>query len=444
MLEQDGSNLTHSLFWGGWSNEYAYSVVIDDNSDVVVGGVTFSLDFPTTSGAYQENATDIGNGFLFKYRPSSSTMLFSTYVGGSAGDNIYSVAVDSSENIYFSGTTSKPGESGNGEVGKPFPTTLGAYDTTINGSRDAFIAKMSSDGSTLIYSTFLGSEGNEDVGSIDLDSQGKIYFTGSIDSDVNFTVTPDAFDDTYNQEGDVLFAVLNDDGTDVLYSTYLGGNASDAGNALVLAASDEILIAGSTSSLDFPATSGSYQTENKGYGDIFLTKFVIGDYIFLHEGWNLVSVPLVPPDTNLNAVLSSIAGSYDAVQWYDSQSGSWKHHHISKSSTLNTLDMLDQRMGFWVHITEHGGVVLEYSGFPPGANGAIPLKPGWNAVGYSASGNYQRDMALNTVTWGIDVDAIWYFDFGNQTWRGIGSNDYLVQGRGYWIHATQDCVWMVP
>ncbi|UCF08081.1 MAG: SBBP repeat-containing protein, partial [Thermoplasmata archaeon] len=439
ILKQDGSNLTHSLFWGGWSNEFGYSMVIDSNGDVVVGGVTFSLDFPTTSGAYQENCSDIGNGFLLKYRPSTSTMIFSTYIGGSVGDTIYSVDVDSSSNVYFSGTTSNPGTSG-----KPFPTTSGAYDNTINGSRDIFIGKMSSDGSNLIYSTFLGSEGDEDVGGVDLDSQGNVYFTGAIDSDVNFSVTPDAFDDTYNQEGDTLFVVLKADWTNLLYCTYLGGNASDSGAACLLSGTDEILILGSTGSSDFPVTSGSYQIENKGYGDMFLTFFSIGNYIFLHEGWNLISVPLVPLNQNLKADLSSISGHYDAVQWYDAYAGSWQHTRLSKPSHMNTLENIDHTKGFWVHITEPGGVLFEYTGNPPGFTSSIPLYTGWNAVGYPASGNMRRDMALNGLAFGVHVDSIWYFDAFNRTWREMYSSDYFVLGRGYWIHATQDCVWMVP
>jgi hypothetical protein len=261
---------------------------------------------------------------------------------------------------------------------------------------------------------------------------------------VNFTVTPDAFDDTFNNDSEVLFTLLNSDGSDVLYSTYLGGIASDIGETCIIASSDKILLLGTTASTDFPSTSKAFQSQNNGTGDLFITKFIIGNYIFLQEGWNLVSVPMVPTDLNLNAVLSSISGSYDAVQWYDSNTGSWKHHHISKPSRLNTLDTIDHRIGFWVHIIEHGGVLLEYSGSPPGLTGVINLHTGWNAVGYPASGNYQRDMALNSLTYGVDVDSIWYFDTGNQTWREVGPSDHFVIGRGYWIHATQDCVWMVP
>jgi hypothetical protein len=440
ILNQNGSNLTHTDFWGGFYTEIAYSLEIDFNGDAVVGGITNSKDFPITPGVYQETAIDYSNGFLLRYRPSTHTLLFSTYIGGSALDEIRSIYLDGNSDIYFSGITNNPEYSGQ----IPFPTTKGAYDRTYNGSKDAFIGKMSSDGTTLIYSTLLGSEGEETVGSIDIDSLGNVYFTGSIDSDVNFTVTPDAFDYTFNNDSDALFAVLNADGSDFLYSTYLGGIASDLGEACILASSDEILLLGTTASMDFPSTSSSFQSQNNGTGVMFITKFVIGNYIFLHEGWNLISVPLVPPDKNLHSVLSSISGYYDAVQWYDSDSGSWKHHHISKPSTLNTLVNIDHRMGFWIHISEPRGVLFEYSGSPPGAAQVISLRTGWNVVGYPTSGNKQRDVALNTLTFGVEVDSIWYFDALNQTWREIGPSDYFVQGRGYWIHATQDSMWEVP
>jgi hypothetical protein len=439
ILNQDASNLTHTAFWGGYQNEIAYSMAIDTNDDVVVGGITNSMDFPVTSGAYMETPLDWNNGFLLRYRPSTSTLLFSTYIGGTALEEIRSICLAGNSDIYFSGITNNPGESG-----KPFPTTLGAYDTTLNGSKDAFIGKMSSDGSNLLYSTFLGSEGDEQVGSIDIDSQGNVYFTGSIDSDVNFSVTPDAFDDTFNNDSEVLFAVMNADLSDVLYSTYLGGIGSDLGKTCLLAAADEILLLGTTSSTDFPSTSNSFQSQNNGTGVMFITKFVIGNFIFLHEGWNLISVPLVPVDTNLYSVLSSISGNYDAVQWFDFNSGSWKHTHITKPSHLNTLQSIDHKMGFWIHITEPGGVLFEYLGNPPGFTGIISLKTGWNAVGYPASGNMQRDMALNTLTFGLEVDSIWYYDSANQTWRAMGSSDYFVLGRGYWFHATQECAWVVP
>jgi hypothetical protein len=442
ILNHNASNLTHTAFWGGFQNEMAYSLQIDFNGDVVVGGITNSKDFPITPGVYQENAEDWNNGFLLRYSPSTSTLLFSTYIGGSALDEIRSIYLDANNDIYFSGITNNPQYSGQ----IPFPTTPGAYDRTYNGSKDAFIGKMSSDGTTLIYSTLYGSEGEEMVGSIDVDSQGNVYFVGTLDSDVNFTVTPDAYDYTYNQEDDVVFAILNADGSDVLYSTYLGGNASDLGETCLLSETDEILLFGTTTSMDFPSTNGSYQTENDGSGVLFITKFVIGNYLFLHEGWNLISIPLVPTDNNLNFILSSIKGSYDAVQWYDSTDAidHWKHHQTKKPSHLNDLGTSDHTMGFWVHITKPGGVLFEYNGAQPAENQIITLYPGWNLVGFPSLEYQTRANGLNTLSFGTHVDAIWSYNAEEQKWEMMNKQDHFLIGKGYYIHAKSEWEWEVP
>jgi hypothetical protein len=352
ILNHNASNLTHTAFWGGFQNEMAYTLDIVLNGDVVVGGITNSMDFPVTSGVYQESVSDWNNGFLLKYRPSTSELLFSTYIGGSALDEIRSVHLDASNDIYFAGITNNP--DGSGDVS--FPTTPGAYDRTYNGSKDIFIAKMSGDGTTLIYSTLYGSEGVETVGSIDLDSQGNVYFIGTTDSDVNFTVTSDAFDRTHNKDNDVLFAKISADCSRIIYSTYLGGNLSDLGKTCLLFGTNEIYLYGNTDSLDFPVTSGAYQSQNKG-ADLFITKFELGNYIFLHEGWNMISVPLVPDDPSFTGVLSSISGHYDAIRWYEGSSGSWIDTHIHKPSIMNEMSEITIHMGFWIHITTPGGVL---------------------------------------------------------------------------------------
>jgi hypothetical protein len=442
ILNHNASNLTHTAFWGGFQNEIAYSLDIDLNGDIAVGGITNSKDFPITSGVYQENATDWNNGFLLRYSPSNSTLLFSTYIGGSALDEIRSIYLDTNDDIYFSGMTNNP--DGSGDI--PFPTTPGAYDRTYNGSKDAFIGKMSSDGTTLIYSTLYGSEGEETVGSIDVDSQGNVYFIGSWDSDVNFTVTPDAFDTTFNQDDDALFAILNAFGTEIIYSTYLGGNVSDLGQTCLLSDTDEILLLGTTQSLDFPSTNGSFQTQNNGGGDLFITKFVLGQYIYLYQGWNLISIPLIQSDTDLSSVLSSISGYYDAVQWYDANAPQnfWMHNHIAKSPQANDLNSLNHIKGFWVHITEPGITRFNYSGSQPVVNQKIPLKVGWNMVGYPSWLYQNRTKGLNNLQFGIDVDLIQWYDTNSQTWHFMEEDDTFVPGRGYWIHARFEANWEVP
>ncbi|UCG68918.1 MAG: SBBP repeat-containing protein [Thermoplasmata archaeon] len=446
ILNSDASNLTSSAFWGGWSNEFGYSLAIDGNGDVVVGGVTFSQDFPTTPNAYQTAVSDTNNAFLLKYQPLSDSLIFSTYIGGDTWESIRSVYIDDSTEIYLAGNTGNPGEGAT-----PYPTTPGAFDRTINGGRDIFISKMDSKGADLIYSTFIGGDGDEETGRIDVDSQGNVFLTGTIDSAINFTVTSDCFDNSYNGEDDAFVLILNNNGSDLKYSSFLGGNSSDSGSACLITETNDILILGATTSYDFPVTNGSYQTENKGNSDIFLTIFSDRISMFLQEGWNLISVPLIQSDTDLESVLSSISGYYDAVQWYDAYSDSissdpnlWKHNHDSKPSHMNNLKDLNHIRGFWIHITEPNGVFFKCSGIPPKSNQYINLHQGWNLVGYPSLSPKNRTEALYKLQFGTHVDSIWTYNAGIQEWKELGPSDYFEVGRGYWIHAKVGTFWEVP
>jgi parallel beta-helix repeat protein len=172
----------------------------------------------------------------------------------------------------------------------------------------------------------------------------------------------------------------------------------------------------------------------------------IGDYLFLYEGWNLISIPAIQSDSNLTSVLSPIAGSYDAVQWYNTSDANdqWKHHHIAKPSGLNDLVHVNHTMGFFIHITDTPGVVFEYPGTPLIINQSINLEVGWNLVGYPSLGNYNRTEGLNKLKFGTDVDAIQWFDASTKTWNFLEPDDLFVPGRGYWVHSKVDTTWEVP
>jgi parallel beta-helix repeat protein len=171
-----------------------------------------------------------------------------------------------------------------------------------------------------------------------------------------------------------------------------------------------------------------------------------GNYSFLYEGWNLISIPFIQTDTNLSIVLDSIKDSYDAVQWYNVSDtlDYWKHNHISKPSHLNDLNDIDHTMGFWIHITEPGGVLFQYNGTQPTSNQSITLHPGWNMVGYPSLYKRNRTAALNNIVFDQDLDAIWTFEAATQTWQEIGSTDSFELERGYWIHSKVTKVWDVP
>jgi hypothetical protein len=168
--------------------------------------------------------------------------------------------------------------------------------------------------------------------------------------------------------------------------------------------------------------------------------------MWLHEGWNLISVPFIQMDTDLSRVLDSINGSYDAVQIYDISDNldDWKHHQVSKSSVLNDMKDITHMNGFWIHVTEPGGVLFQCPGILPEVNQSISLKPGWNQVGYPSLTNKTRTEALNNLTFGTEIDTIWTYNASTQIWEKIGDTDYFERGRGYWIHAKTQCEWEIP
>jgi parallel beta-helix repeat protein len=153
----------------------------------------------------------------------------------------------------------------------------------------------------------------------------------------------------------------------------------------------------------------------------------------LHEGWNLVSFPLILQNTSIEAVLSSIAGNWNIVEFYDSfdTSDHWKSYATFKPPCLNDLWSLNNTMGFWLHAT-NASLPLVVHGIPPTST-AIQLKAGWNMVSYpSATGRMVQD-ALSGLPWDTAED-----EYGILT-----PTDLMVAGKGYWIEVLVDCVWVV-
>ncbi len=184
--------LIYSTFVGGSHDDYGYSIAIDSHGNAYVAGNTGSPDFPTTVGAYDTtfNGHDV---FVFKLNQQVSDLIYSTFVGGSYGEDGSSIAIDSQGNAYVTGNTGSP----------DFPTTVGAYDTTHNGNSDVVVFKLNPQGSALIYSTFVGGNVWDDGDSIAIDSEGNAYVTGSTDSS-DFPTTVEAYDTTYNGGGDAF------------------------------------------------------------------------------------------------------------------------------------------------------------------------------------------------------------------------------------------------
>jgi parallel beta-helix repeat protein len=167
--------------------------------------------------------------------------------------------------------------------------------------------------------------------------------------------------------------------------------------------------------------------------------------IILKNGWNLVSIPLIQTDQNLFKVLEFMISSYDAVQWFDNTDPTdpWKHLKIGKSFG-NDLFELNETMSFWIHITQPGDTIFLYNGTQPLVNQTIQLYEGWNMVGYPSLSNHNRSEGLNNLEFGLDVDAIQWYNTPTKTWHFMDQDDVFVPGRGYWMHSKVEVGWEVP
>jgi hypothetical protein len=184
--------------------------------------------------------------------------------------------------------------------------------------------------------------------------------------------------------------------------------------------------------------------DHSQYVDIVLGN---GTFINLEKGWNLMSIPRIQPDNSTEVVLRSIEGRYDKIWCYNRtvDTDLWGHYHSSKPSSLNNLDDLNHTMGFWLYITDPEGTTMALIGESPTSNQTIPLYPGWNLVGYPSLSAKNRTTALNNLSFGIHLDAVWAYNTTTQRWFELDEpTDLFEPGSGYWIHAKKKCVWDVP
>jgi hypothetical protein len=264
-LNATGSALLYSTYLGGSSDDLGRAVTVDSAGSAYVTGQTVSSNFPTTPGAFDTTFNGSGDSFVSKLDAAGSALLFSTYLGGSSGDRGFGVAVETGGTAYVTGDT----------FSSNFPTTPGAFDTTFNGppsvSMDAFVAKLNTTGSALLYSTYLGGSSNEISFGVALDSSGSAYAAGRTGSS-NFPTTPGAFDTTFAGTNDAFVAKLTTTGSALLFSTLLGGSSVETALGVAVDSSGSAYVTGSTGSSDFPTTPGAFDTTANGGGDAFVTR----------------------------------------------------------------------------------------------------------------------------------------------------------------------------
>jgi len=267
--------LVYSTYLGGASEDLGYGIAVDSAGNAYVTGSTNSTNFPTAGPLQAANGGGQYDVFVAKLNPSGSALVYSTYLGGSGQDSGDGIAVDSSGNAYLTGHTNSPN----------FPAVSPLQPSYGGGGWDAFVTKLNPAGSALVYSTYLGGSGQDMGYSIAVDSAGNAYVTGQTQS-LNFPTASPLRAAHGGSMFDPFVAKVNAAGSALVYSTYLGGSGMDCGYGIAVDASGNAYVTGYTYSTDFPtasplqaAFSGSYDafvTKMSGSGSALVYSTYLG------------------------------------------------------------------------------------------------------------------------------------------------------------------------
>jgi hypothetical protein len=268
-VNRAGTALLYCGYIGGSGSDRGYGMAVDDDENAYVTGYTYATEatFPVTVGPdLTYNGSD--DAFVAKVNSSGTALLYCGYIGGSGSDVGYDIAVDGGGNAYVTGYTESSQAT--------FPVTVGP-DLTFSGSDDAFVAKVNSSGTALLYCGYIGGSSIAGGYGIAVDGSGHAYVSGvTYSSETTFPVTvgPDL---TYNGSGDAFVAKVNRAGTALLYCGYLGGSGDDSGLGIAVDGSGNAYVSGYTSSdqTTFPVTVGPDVTFNGGNHDAFVAKVVM-------------------------------------------------------------------------------------------------------------------------------------------------------------------------
>lgn len=348
-LSPDGKSLEYSTYLGGSGSDEIFRMLVDAQGHAYVAGFTASADFPTTSGVVQRKyggngsnsiSLAIGDGFVAELAADGGSLKFSTFLGGSGDDPAFALALDPSGNVYVAGETTS----------NDFPTTPGAYQplpvnklTTSSSSptsaTNAYVVKLNSDASQLVYSTFIGIDATQGAYNLAVDAAGDAYVVGQTSS-THFPVTAGVFQPAAGHPANSIYSIgfvlkLNPAGSALAYSTYLG-NYSEAVDSIALDAGGNAYVAGWSQSPNFPTTPGAFQTTHPEWGvntSAFVSKInptasalIYSTYVhgvgsasdsyyaatgFRGTNTNIAASNIVSVDANGNAYLvSSAGGSY--------------------------------------------------------------------------------------------------------------------------------------
>ncbi len=261
-LAADGQSVEFSTYVGGAEYDRCTGVFVSDQGALTIVGQTYSTNFPVTPGAFQSTLGGPSDFFVTRLRAAGDSLVFSTYLGGSQDEAPPALAVDSTGNVFVTGQSNS----------FDYPATPGAFDTAGSIFRDIVVSKVNSDGSGLIYSTYISGDQDSFDPQIVVDASGSAYVAGETLAP-GFPTTPGAFDETKGQGQSVFVTKLTPDGSGLVYSTFLGGTLDSSSGGIAVDATGGAVVTGFTTTGDFPTTPGAFDTTLEvGIGG-FVTKF---------------------------------------------------------------------------------------------------------------------------------------------------------------------------
>jgi gliding motility-associated-like protein len=370
-------------FTGSTADNWGFTAANDTLGNFYAGGITSGQGYPVTLGVIQPvyGGGSVINGSQFpcdatftKFNANGTTALFATYLGGSDNDQPHSIIIDKNDNLCIAGRT----------YSSNFPVSAGCYDNSYNGGADMFITKLNSTGTAIVGSTYIGGSGDDGVNEeaiefiagvlkhnyaddarseIIFDNANNVYIASCSES-ANFPVTPSAFQPALTGLQDAVIFELNNDCSNLIWSTFAGGSNNDAAYVLSLNKTNptELFVAGGTMSNNFPSTAGVHQPAYQGgQTDGFLMKFntttkalTASTFIGTNQYDQVYGVQT--DDSNHVYITGQTLGAYPVSAGVYSNPGS--SQFIAKFNTTLTTQMLS---------TVYGSGTLAFTNVSPNA-----------------------------------------------------------------------------
>lgn len=421
-LTPAGNALAFVTYLGGSGIDHGACLNIGGAGAYFIGGYTMSSNFPTAR-PYQAKSGGGQDGFFAKLSSDGTSLLLSSYLGGSGGspgapEEVNGIYRDPLGYLVVAGTTSSPN----------FPVTPGAFQSTFGGGTDGFISRFSG-GSQLVASTYLGGLLEDGITAITEDFHGEPYVTGFTNS-LDFPVQRPL--QNINAGSMDAFVMKLTTSLSPLFGTYFGGSGSDQGNAIAVDAETSIVIAGQTGSGDFP-TSGYLQNSAPSILSSFVTKiapsFTLGVAYAVQSQMAFTADPW--------HVLSYVASTFYGISTDVPVVGDWNGSGVKRIGIF--------RNGTWI-LDTNGNGVLDGSDRTVsfGQPGDIPVVGDWRGTGQIALGLFRQgtfilDLSghLSGVPTGL-IDATFSFGQGGDLpiaadWNGSGTTKVGVFRNGLWL-----------